>query len=121
MHKSGIKNNGRVKIFVGVEKIIAKKWKFGIRKEEEGRYLLKFCESEPRKVKQSEKGKVESEWKGKEIEAFKERGSMSLWKRGGGEKKKGREGNQMHAQFNRFPVDPLNAALKASATNRSNL
>lgn len=31
------------------------------------------------------------------------------------------EGNQMHAQFNRFPEDPLNAALKASATNRSNL
>lgn len=95
MHKSGIKNNGRVKIFVGVEKIIAKKWKFGIRKEEEGRYLLKFCESEPRKVKQSEKGKVESEWKGKEIEAFKERGSMSLWKRGGGgeEKRERRKSN----------------------------
>lgn len=47
--------------------------------------------------------------------------SLEKRRRGGGEKKKGREGNQMHAQFNRFPVDPLNAALKASATNRSNL
>lgn len=68
---------------------------------------------------------------GKEIEeacSKSERGSMGFWKRGGEgeegkkeEREREGEGNQMHAQFNRFPEDPLNAALKASATNRSNL
>lgn len=45
-----------IEIFVGAEKIIGKKWKFGEeekerRKGKEGRYLVKFCKSEPRKVK----------------------------------------------------------------------
>lgn len=110
--------NNPIFTFSSIE--FAKGWKFRKRKEKD--IFLNFVKAS-RKVKRNENG-----WKGdrRSVQQKRERIDGFLEKRrggGGGIKKEKREGegNQMHAQFNRFPEDPLNAALKASATNRSNL